>query len=651
LSGQAQAEEATTGAMATASPQEIRVVYPTTDKIDASSSFIVGCCQPGASLTCNGDAVRLSKQGFFAHVVQLKPGDNKFLLVESGPASATREVHAYRTVEPPPIPPGQLTIMKETLQPSQETAVMTGDLIHFKVRATPGAQVTVSIANRSITLRTLDGPAQQSHAKNRARAAQARSGSKIALNGGLAVAYGKPFQRSSPGHNDTYFGFYKVTESDDWQNLHATVSAHLDGKSISLPSTATFSTLKNPMLAQTNHDDTIVRVGANAGRTTPLAKEVRLLVDGWQGDQVRCVYAPNKHFWIARQDLTWENGQAAATSDKRQSGSPGPAPIADARAINITDDEFGSYISIPLTQRLPYQIVQSIKPNTLVLKLYGVTSDTDWISDPHLNASTDEDAAIKAGNHAPIDAVTWNQVTDGQYDVAVTLKGRRQWGFKAEYVGSELRLHIRRAPRINRSNQATPLAGLKICVDPGHGGKERGAIGPSNVPEKSINLGIGLKLRGLLEAAGAHVIMTRADDRDVSLDERVRIANENNVDILLSVHNNSLPDGRDPWKERGTSSYWYHPQSTELARTLKTALVSALGLPELGNRFQNLALCRPSCMPAVLAEVGFVINPEEYALLISPEGQMTAAEGLLKGLEDYLKSAPGAEARSDERKP
>lgn len=644
--------------MATAPPGQIRVVYPTTDKIDASSSFIVGCCQPGASLTCNGDAVRLSKQGFFAHVIQLKPGDNKFVLIESGSASATREVHAYRTVEPPPIPSNQLLIMKETLQPSQETAVATGDLIHFKVRATPGAQVTITIANRTITLRTLDSPAQP-HSKSSMRksnstqpnSAQRVGGSKIAVNGGLAVAYGKSFQRSSQGRNDTYFGFYKVAESDDWQNLQATVTANFDGKSISVPSAATFTTLKNPMLAQTNHDDTIVRVGPNAGRTTPLSREIRLLVDGWQGDQVRCIYAPNKHFWIARQDLTWENGQSARIWDRKQSGSPGPAPVADARAINIVDDEFGSYVSIPLTQRLPYQIVQSVRPNTLVLKLYGVTGDTDWISDPHLNASTEDDSSVKSANHVPVEGVSWNQVTDGQYDVTVTLKGHRQWGFKAEYVGSELRLHIRHAPKLNRSNPAAPLSGLKICVDPGHGGKERGAIGCSNIPESSINLGIALKLRGLLETAGAQVIMTRTDDHDVTLDERVRIANENKVDILLSIHNNSLPDGRDPWKERGTSSYWYHPQSTELARCFKVGLVATLGLPELGNRFQNLALCRPSFMPAVLAEVGFVINPEEYALLISPEGQMTAAEGLLKGLQDYLKTAPTGEGKPEERKP
>ena len=60
-----------------------------------------------------------------------------------------------------------------------------------------------------------------------------------------------------------------------------------------------------------------------------------------------------------------------------------------------------------------------------------------------------------------------------------------------------------------------------------------------------------------------------------SLDERVKIATDAQADFLISIHNNALPDGRDPWQEHGTSSYWYHPQSVELARCLKNAVKEA----------------------------------------------------------------------------
>jgi N-acetylmuramoyl-L-alanine amidase len=108
------------------------------------------------------------------------------------------------------------------------------------------------------------------------------------------------------------------------------------------------------------------------------------------------------------------------------------------------------------------------------------------------------------------------------------------------------------------------------------------------------------------------------------------------VDILLSVHNNSLPDGRDPWTEHGTSTYWYHPQAVQLSRLFKEGIVKQTGFPDFGSRFQNLALTRPSSMLAVLTETGFVVNPDEYAQLISDEGQEKAAEGMLAGLVQYL---------------
>ena len=503
----------------------IRVVYPTPAKIEASKSFIVGCCRPGDNLTCNGEAVKLSKDGYFAHVVSLKPGDNKFALVETGTTYATREVHAIRSSEPPAIPPGLLTIIKDSFHPQQDLALTPGDLVHFSVRATPGAEVSVTVGHKTIRLRTLEKPSS-AHAANKKSKASATKrvvgGKPISVNGGMGVAYGKSFQQGAHGRDDTYYGFYKIAADDDWRNIHPRVNAYIDGKMTSITSGGAFNVLHQPMLAETAHDYTIVRLGPGAGRTTPLVKGIRLLVDGWQGDQVRCLYAANKHFWIAKNELEWENNDDGSISiDKKSSGVSGPAPGAIARTINIADDEFGSYISIPLTQRLPYQVVQSIKPNSLVLKLYGVTADTDWVSDPHLNANPSDDDK-SSNKHKLIDTVTWNQPVDGQYDVTVTLKGHRQWGFKVDYEGSELRLHIRRPPHIDTSNASNSLSGLKICVDPGHGGTEVGAVGPSGVTESNVNLGIALRLKDLLEKSGAQVIMTRTTDKQVSLEDRVR---------------------------------------------------------------------------------------------------------------------------------
>jgi N-acetylmuramoyl-L-alanine amidase len=332
-----------------------------------------------------------------------------------------------------------------------------------------------------------------------------------------------------------------------------------------------------------------------------------------------CSYAPGKHVWIDKTDLIVENGR------KGKSNGRGVPPHSVIRTINVMAEASGEYVSIPLSQRLPYQIDQTMNPNRIKLRIFGATADTDWVSDvPQLREL--------------IDSVVWSQIGDNQYEVQVNLKGNRQWGYKADYNGTELRLHVRKPPEFVPQGR---LDGITICLDPGHGGRERGAIGPSGVAEADVNLAIALKLQSLLAACGARVIMTRTTDQDISLFDRVKFAEANDANLLLSVHNNSLPDGRDPWVERGSSTYWYHPQSKELAGSLENGLVATMHFVDLGNRFQNLALARTSWMPAALAEVGFMINPDEYAFLITEAGQESAAQGLMKGIKDYLSRSSG----------
>ena len=224
-----------------------------------------------------------------------------------------------------------------------------------------------------------------------------------------------------------------------------------------------------------------------------------------------------------------------------------------------------------------------------------------------------------AGDNPLVDHIAFKQISDDVYEVTAFLKSSRQWGFYGTYENSDLHIHVKQPPRIAGTPERK-LSGSQICLDPGHGGSESGAIGCGGMKEADMNLAIALKFRDLLEAQGAHVIMTRTTDKLVSLEDRVAIANNNKVDILLSIHNNALPDGRDPWTEHGTSSDLYHPQAIELAKDLRSAVASTTKFGDLSTRWQNLALTRPSSMIASLYEVGFVINPDEYAALAS-DGQ------------------------------
>jgi N-acetylmuramoyl-L-alanine amidase len=319
----------------------------------------------------------------------------------------------------------------------------------------------------------------------------------------------------------------------------------------------------------------------------------------------------NKHVFILKKDIELDQNTAYL-------------PFSNLDTINLSETPEYTKIVLPLQQRLPYQIEQDVQANRMILRLYGAKSNIDWITE-----------APKKDQISTVDHITWNQVQDGVLEITAHLDVSQQWGYWCEYEDTKLNFYIRKAPKLPGTDLA--MQGLTVCIDPGHGGEETGSIGPSGVHESTINLAIAQNLAKLLSDNGAKVILTRTtDDINPSLDERVKIAVSSKANILISVHNNALPDNRDPWAERGTSTYWYHPQAVKLAKLIRENVAQSTGFPDYGTYYQNLALCRPSELVSVLVEVGFMINPDEYAQLLKPETQQSAAQGIYNGIYSYL---------------
>lgn len=193
------------------------------------------------------------------------------------------------------------------------------------------------------------------------------------------------------------------------------------------------------------------------------------------------------------------------------------------------------------------------------------------------------------------------------------------------------------------------LIGKTVVVDPGHGGIETGAIGPTGLMEKTVNLAIGLKLKALLEAAGAKVIMTRgADTRCATpeklaafptLDEKLRAdlacradtPDQAGADAFISIHNNASGDTA----VRGTETYWSldnlnAPRSQAFAGLVQEELLKSLGLRNLGVKENIFYVTRYTDAPAVLAEIAFLSNGTEEALLRQDSFQTKTAEALYR---------------------
>lgn len=174
----------------------------------------------------------------------------------------------------------------------------------------------------------------------------------------------------------------------------------------------------------------------------------------------------------------------------------------------------------------------------------------------------------------------------------------------------------------------------KICIDPGHGGKDPGAVN-GNYQEKNFNLDIAKKLAFFLESEGGFkTTFTRTEDVYVSLDDRCKIANQSKCDFFISIHINSA---RDP-SANGIETLCYDEfQSKNLAKYIQRTLISATGARDRGVKVTNmLYVLNSTKMPAVLVEAGFISNQDDLDWLMEDNYQNKIAVAITLGICDYL---------------
>ena len=223
----------------------------------------------------------------------------------------------------------------------------------------------------------------------------------------------------------------------------------------------------------------------------------------------------------------------------------------------------------------------------------------------------------------------------------------------------------------------------RIVIDPGHGGHDTGTIGPTGAMEKEICLDIAKRLGKMIEEKipGTEVVYTRTDDTFIPLENRAPIANQAKADMFISIHANSSPRDRSA---RGIETYYLNfatsddalevaarenaysqgslhelqdiikkiadnekiEESRELAAEVQESLSARMR--RVSRHYKNRGVKKApfvvligANMPAVLAEVSFLSNPQDEAMLKKPEHRERVAEGLFQGLEKYLRNLQG----------
>jgi len=563
-----------------AQEQSLNIVFPSANyQTSQEKIFFLGTAPPNGEVFINGKSITRSKAGHFAPSLPLQLGENLFTVRYQ---NQERQIKVTRKSSLPETPIG-LAFAKDSLTPAADVAKLTGELICFSAIAPKDATVSVKVANQTIAL--LPQPTQAQLPSNLA-----------ALTGN-----NQPIVQSNVAKYEACTTINAAADVGQPQFELA-----LNGKTITQPSTGKIQVLSPAQLqvAEVTVDAGVARTGPSTdySRLTPLPKGTRATVTGKEGEWLRLDYG------------AWINSKET----RILSGAVPPRTII--RSVGYRQLANATEIVFPLQVPVPVSVQQGDR--FLTLTLHNTTAQTD---------------IIRSVDNALISRLDWQQLPQGGVQYTFNLKRNQQWGYKLRYDGTSLVLSLRQPPEITNKRRQ-PLSGIKILLDPGHGGKESGASGPTGYLEKDLNLVVSKLLRDELVKRGATVVMTREDDKEVSLSDRQTIIDKEEPAIALSIHHNSLPDDGDAEKIKGFAAFWYHPQAHSLALFLHNYVVKKLKRPAYGVFWDNLALTRPASTPSVLLELGFMSNPDEFELVTNPEEQKKEASSIAQGIVEWFKS-------------
>lgn len=175
-----------------------------------------------------------------------------------------------------------------------------------------------------------------------------------------------------------------------------------------------------------------------------------------------------------------------------------------------------------------------------------------------------------------------------------------------------------------------------VALDPGHGGRDPGAVGPTGLRESDAVLDIALRVRELLQRDGIRVVMVRETDATVELPDRPRLAREAGATIFVSLHANA----HARTAVNGSETYYLTPQSLALAQMIQDELGIVLGIPSRGIKTANFVVLRDSGIPSVLVEAAFISHADDEAHLRDATFRQRIAQAIHKGINRFLAIYP-----------
>ncbi len=179
-----------------------------------------------------------------------------------------------------------------------------------------------------------------------------------------------------------------------------------------------------------------------------------------------------------------------------------------------------------------------------------------------------------------------------------------------------------------------PNGRFTVVLDPGHGGRDPGAVGINGLQEKQVVNDITPQVAEILRAQGADVVLTRDRDMEIDLAPRVQIAERVNASIFVSIHANAISMSRPD--VNGLETFYASASGQRLANTVHSTVLNEMGMRDRRVRSARFYVIRQTSMPAILIETGFVTGAEDYPNLADPVWRQRMATAIARGILLHL---------------
>ncbi|MDR3227134.1 MAG: N-acetylmuramoyl-L-alanine amidase, partial [Prevotellaceae bacterium] len=498
------------------SAQNLKIVSGNVDTARSQRHYFKGITDKDAKIFVGGKEFPVYWTGAFAAETELKEGDNQIEIISQRGAEQTKETVNifYKTRQAVSATEGFAIENIEILPSNDDMIVTAGDVIKIRVKATPNCNVTWL---NNIKLYELP----------------------VAETNGIAGIY-----QSS----------YTVKDGD--KNLKKPIQVTLSNgkKSIKKEIKNKISFIDkyaDAIMLRTKGDFPYLNYGLGTDRLggskiSHITAGITLQAVGKIGELYKVQLSKNYQAWIPESCV-----------DVVSSGTFKPESLVSSWSASGNKANKCDVLSVSLTDKLPFRTFHEINPSRIVIDIFGAIANTSWITQYPETLSE-------------IKNLTYEQIEDDIFRIVIEL-AHNHWGHKIEYRGNNLVISIKHQPKLE-------LEGLKIAIDAGHGGSNIGARGTTGSIEKNITFKMAKILQAKLEEKGVIVSLTRNEDVDVSMSERLMILRKANPDLLVSIHCNA---GGSPFTGKGTSTYYRHigfrPLSTAILKRLLELDVNNFG--------------------------------------------------------------------------